>query len=105
MVWPVRPDTQLRGETVELSPVDPERDAEALFAALDDEAVWRHMTSRPAKSTDYATQLTNSVRLGRMPWVIRLLRPYRGLAAGSVIGTSSYLDISVPDVWLEMGST
>ena len=31
--------------------------------------------------------------------------PLAGLAAGTVIGTSSYLDVSVPDARLEIGST
>jgi RimJ/RimL family protein N-acetyltransferase len=34
-----------------------------------------------------------------------MVMPLAGLAAGSVAGTSSYLDVSVPDARLEIGST
>lgn len=36
---------------------------------------------------------------------MRLLVPYRGMPAGAVVGTSSYLDVSVRDARLEIGAT
>ena len=47
MVWPVAAGTTLSGEVVELSVLDIARDGADLFAALDDDRVWAHMSSRP----------------------------------------------------------
>jgi RimJ/RimL family protein N-acetyltransferase len=38
-------------------------------------------------------------------WTVRLRVPYAGLRAGSVVGTSSYLDVVVGDARLEIGAT
>lgn len=38
-------------------------------------------------------------------WVVRLLRPLAALPAGSIVGTSSYMDVSTPDARLEIGAT
>lgn len=105
MVWPVDPGTVLTGRYVEARVVDLHRDTGELFAALDHEAVWRHMTQRPDTREEYVEQLARSLALGRLPWVVRLRRDLAGLAAGSVVGTSSYLDVSVADARLEIGST
>jgi RimJ/RimL family protein N-acetyltransferase len=105
MVWPFEPDVVLRGDVVELSVIDPGRDADALFTALDDERVWTHMTSRPGSAEEYAGQLDRGLAKGRLPWLVRLRRAQDGLPAGSVVGTTSYLDVSVADARLEVGST
>lgn len=105
MVWPVAPGTRLAGDLVELSVVDPSREGEQLFAALDDDRVWTHMTNRPRTPEEYADQLVRSLHLGRVPWVVRLRKPLRGKPADSVVGTSSYLEVSVSDARLEVGAT
>ena len=105
MTWPVEPDARLTGEVVELTVVDLARDSADLFAALDDQRVWTHMASRPRTREEYVGQLGRALALGRLPWVVRLRRPVEGLPAGSVVGTSSYLDVSVADARLEIGST
>jgi N-acetyltransferase len=105
MVWPVDPDVRLAGDTVEVSLVHLARDGADLFAALDDERVWAHMSSRPGSVEEYVDRLGRSLALGRLPWVVRLRRPSRGLSAGSVVGTSSYLEVSVADARLEVGAT
>jgi N-acetyltransferase len=105
MRWPPLSEVVLRGRFVELSPVDPQRDAAALFAALDDERVWQHLTGRPRDAQEYATALERMSAAGRFPWLVRLTRDYRGLAAGTVVGTSSYLDPSPADARLEIGFT
>lgn len=105
MQWPVDPDSRLGAGPVELSLVDLARDGADLFAALDDDRVWTHMASRPRSAEEYVEQLGRALALGRVPWVVRLREPVDGLAAGSVVGTSSYLEVSVADARLEIGST
>ncbi len=104
MVWPP-PSAQLTGQVVELTPCVPERDAPLLFDALRDDAVWQHMPGRPQNAEAYARALAQRIAEGRFTWVLRLLQPHAGLAAGSVVGTSSYMDVSVPDARLEIGAT
>jgi N-acetyltransferase len=105
MVWPVDPDVRLSGDAVEVSLVDLARDGADLFAALDDERVWAHMSNRPGSVEEYVDRLARSLAVGWLPWVVRLRRATRGLPAGSVVGTSSYLDVSVTDARLEVGAT
>jgi len=103
--WPLDPGVTLRGRVVELSLFDRERDAEALFATLDDASAWEHVAGRPRDASAYGAALEAAPDAGRFPWVVRLVAPLAGLACGRVIGTSSYLDVSVPDARLEIGST
>jgi RimJ/RimL family protein N-acetyltransferase len=105
MEWPVDPDRRLVGETVELAVLDLARDVAELFAALDDQRVWQHLSLRPRGVQEYVDQLGRALATGRLPWVVRLRVPLDGLAAGTVVGTSSYLDVSVTDARLEIGST
>jgi RimJ/RimL family protein N-acetyltransferase len=105
MEWPVDPDVRLTGEVVELRVVDIARDAVDLFDALDDERVWQHMSLRPKSVEEYVEQVGRALATGRLPWTVRLRRPVNGLPAGRVVGTSSYLEVSVSDARLEIGST
>lgn len=105
MSWPPAPGTRLRGAAVELTPVDPERDAAELFAALDSDDVWRHVAGRPKDPEHYRRLLARAVDDGRVPWLVRLVRPVGGLAPGTVVGTSSYLEVSAHDARLEIGHT
>ena len=82
-----------------------EEDAAELFDALDSDAVWRHVAGRPRDPEHYRALLEAAPGNGRLPWVLRLLRPIAGLRAGAVVGTSSYLEVSVPDARLEIGHT
>jgi N-acetyltransferase len=103
--WPVAEGIRLRGRFVELTQVDPQHDAEQLFSAVDHDAVWAHTHVRPADPTDYCRILRESLAAGRLPWVVRLVCDQAGVAAGTVVGTSSYLDVSAGDARLEIGST
>ena len=105
MTWPPAADACLPGTAVTLSPVVPGRDAAALFAALDDDAVWRHVAGRPRDAAGMTTVLDKALAAGRLPWLVRLLRPLNGLPAGAVAGMSSYLDVAVADARLEIGFT
>ncbi|WP_380167809.1 GNAT family N-acetyltransferase [Jannaschia sp. R86511] len=100
LVWPVPAGTRLGDAWVSLTAFDADRDAEALFAALDHDAVWAHVPGRPAHAEDLVrTVHERRDRLGWFPWVVRDARD------GRVVGTSSYLDVSVPDARLEVGAT
>jgi RimJ/RimL family protein N-acetyltransferase len=105
MTWPPAAGVVLRGRVVELAPADPARDAAALFTALDSDEVWRHVAGRPRDPDDHARVLARSLAAARLPWVVRLVAPLAGLPAGTVVGTSTYLDASVADARLEIGST
>ena len=105
MSWPPPPGIVLTGQVVEVAPVDPERDAEALFDALDDEQVWEHLPFRVASPGDYAQFLRRRLHAAEYPWVVRLRVAQGGLQPGTVVGTSSYLDVSVGNARLEIGGT
>ncbi|MHA6627663.1 GNAT family N-acetyltransferase [Pseudonocardia sichuanensis] len=105
LIWPPPAGVVVTGRVIEVTPVDPARDAEPLFAALDDERVWQHVKGRPDTAQAYAVTLDRNRAAGTLPWLVRLRVPYAGLPAGTVVGTSSYLDVSVPDARLEIGST
>lgn len=72
-------------------------DAADLYAALDHDACWEHVAGRPASVDQYAETLSQASTVGRWPWVVRL--------DGAVVGTTSYLDVSLPDARLEIGWT
>lgn len=105
MAWPPPPGECLRGHVVELTPVQPARDGAALFAALDHDSVWRHLGGRPGEVESHVRALAGAVAQGRFAWLVRLARPLAGLPAGTVVGTSSYLEVSAGDARLEVGST
>ncbi|WP_226082463.1 GNAT family N-acetyltransferase [Mycetocola spongiae] len=110
--WPAARDPRemaardLIGAGLRLSPYDPRRDAAELFAALDHDACWAHVRRRPDTPEEHAATLLSAAAAGeRVPWVVRLGRPLAGLAAGAVVGTTSFLDIVPADARLEIGST
>lgn len=72
-------------------------DAPELFAALDHDACWAHVAGRPSTVEQYAATLSQASAVGRWPWVVRV--------GGDVVGTTSYLDVSLPDARLEIGWT
>jgi RimJ/RimL family protein N-acetyltransferase len=102
--WPPAADAELRGQTVVLTRAVP-GDADELFAALDSDAVWRHMAGRPADADEAASLLRQWPAAGRLPWLVRLCRCVAGLPAGTVAGMSSYLEVSQTDARLEIGGT
>jgi RimJ/RimL family protein N-acetyltransferase len=105
LAWPLHPQVRLRGRLVELGLFEADPDADGLFAALDHDAVWAHVAGRPPSAAAYGEALRQARAQGRYPWVVRLVREHDGLPPGTVIGTSSYHDVSVPDARLEIGST
>jgi RimJ/RimL family protein N-acetyltransferase len=83
----------------------PEADAPALFQALNRDQVWRHLAGRPRTSEAHMATLNSQLAEGCFIWIVRLAAEQAGLAAGSVVGTTSYLEIGVNDARLEIGGT
>ena len=104
MAWPPTV-ARLTGHVVELSPCVPEHDAGPLFHALNHDAVWRHVPGRPKSPEQFTANLAKRQAEGRFVWIVRLLQPYAGIAAGAIIGTSSYLEVTPTDARLEIGAT
>ena len=74
-----------------------ESDATDLFSVLDHDGCWRHVVSRPATPQVLASVINESTGLGRHMWVVE--------RNGAIVGTTSFLDVSVNDARLEIGST
>lgn len=72
-------------------------DADALFAVLDDDACWKHVAGRPHDVEALRETFRNAGSRGRHIWVVE--------RRGAIVGTTSYLDVSVDDARLEIGST
>ena len=103
MTWPPAPDTELIGSTVRLRPYTPD-DATELFHTLDEARVWALIGPRPRSAEQLAERIAAHAR-DRATWVVRLQTPVGGLSAGSVVGMTSFLDVSTYDARLEIGST
>jgi RimJ/RimL family protein N-acetyltransferase len=103
MTWPPAPGAALTGSTVTLLPYTHD-DAEDLFHALDDARVWALLGPRPGSAEQLADRIAARAR-DAVTWVVRLLTPAGGLGAGSVVGSTAFLDVSTYDARLEIGST
>ncbi len=103
--WPPPSGLRLSGTAVELTAFDPTLDAAGLFAALDHEIVWRHVNGRPRDPDHFAAIIARRQAQGMFVWLVRLSRPLAGLDAGTIVGTTTFLDVSVADANLEIGST
>jgi len=102
--WPPPSDTCLVGNYVDVRPTV-EDDSMGLFQALDDEQVWTYLTvPRPRTSNEMTEEIVDALAQ-RFPWTVRLASDYQGLKRGSVVGWSSYLELSTRDARLEIGST
>jgi RimJ/RimL family protein N-acetyltransferase len=104
-VWPVAADTVLAGELISLTPTTT-ADADALFAALDHDAVWAHIRNRPRDVAAMRTIIeTGLADRTWCRWTLRAVRSVGGRDAGTVLGSSSYLETSVVDARTEIGFT
>lgn len=94
--WDDIDDLRLAGWGVELRRATV-ADADELFRVLDNDDCWRHVIGRP-KSVDGMREITDRAPLlGRHMFVVR--------RDGCIVGTTSYLDVSVNDARVEIGST
>ena len=72
-------------------------DADGLFTALDHDEVWSHVKGRPRSVDEWAQIVETSRSAGRWMWTVR--------ERGAVVGTTSFLDLSVADARVEIGHT
>jgi RimJ/RimL family protein N-acetyltransferase len=103
--WPPPAGLVLAGEVVELRAAVPAQDGPGLFAALDFDAAWAHAAGRPGSPPACSAMLADRAAAGWLPWVLVLRRPGAGLPAGTIAGTTTYLDIVPGDARLEIGAT
>lgn len=103
----------LEGPRLRLEPARAEH-AEGLFAALDDESVWRSgygggPAGRPPDVTAMRELLHSAIaaaeRGERQPYVVRLLEDSPAGAAGTVVGTSSLGDSDLVNERVHLGWT
>jgi RimJ/RimL family protein N-acetyltransferase len=73
------------------------QDADALFEVLDHDACWRHVAGRPESVDVLRSTIADSASRGRHIWLVE--------RRGRPVGTTSYLDVSIGDARLEIGST
>ncbi len=102
--WPPPADIELRGATVTLTPAAAD-DGPGLFDALDHDAAWAHVRGRPAGPDGWVERIERSWADGWHPWVLRLTERVGDRPAGTVVGTSSYLEVVPVDARLEIGFT
>lgn len=106
LAWPIDPNVELVGPTVRLRKLVPAVDAAALFHVLDHPQVWAHLPIAPTSASDYQAFLADlELRVGWHSWVIRLEQDVAGLAAGAVVGTTSYLQAEPLSASIEIGAT
>ncbi len=94
--WPWRDDLVLSYDDVELRP-STAADADELFAALNSDDVWTHVKGRPSSAEQWTEVIDQARASGRWMWTIR--------RCGEVVGTSSFLDLSIVDARVEIGHT
>ncbi|MFD1811674.1 GNAT family N-acetyltransferase [Rhodococcus gannanensis] len=104
--WPIADGVELVGDVVRLTTADPDADAVELFAAIDHDAVWSHIPLRPSGPDELAELLRKwAASPDWHAWTVRLRREVGGLPAGSVVGMTCFLGVSVHDASLEIGAT
>ncbi|GAA3590161.1 GNAT family protein [Kineosporia mesophila] len=104
MTWPIPVELSIESHAVRLTRFTAD-DAGELFAALDHDAVWAHVAGRFETPAALAAALDARAGRGDVAWVVRLAEPINGLEAGTVVGTTSYLDIVPGSARLEIGWT
>ncbi|MDO9485591.1 MAG: GNAT family protein [Actinomycetota bacterium] len=103
--WPIEAGLELVGATVALRAFDP-MDTEEMFAALDHDQVWTHVAGRPSSAAELSQLLSaRASNPNWHVWTVRLVREVGGMSAGSIIGTSSYLETVVEAARTEIGGT
>jgi RimJ/RimL family protein N-acetyltransferase len=106
MNWPVPSGAVLSGPVATASLLDVDADAEALFHALDDARVWKHIpVPRPTSTNEMRGVLAGHASRAMVTWVVRLTRECGTARAGSVVGMTSYLNASPVNASLEIGAT
>lgn len=104
-LWPPTRETTLTGSYVTVT-VTTLQDAADLFVALDYDAVWSHVRGRPHDEAGMRALLERGLADPTWcRWTIRTNQALGRFSAGSVVGSSSYLDTVVVDARTEIGFT
>ena len=105
-VWPVADDVVLEGQLVRLTRTSVD-DADALAAALADESIWTFavMTQPDAQGWRERIQGLRENAPNFCQWTVTLVQPINDVAAGTVVGTTAYLETSAGDARTEVGAT
>jgi len=105
VVWAPAPDVVLTGDWVELRP-SASSDGPELRAALAAPDVWAHIPGGPfVHDATAEASIQATIDRGWFPWTVRLRQDIGDRAAGTVVGWTSFLDISPADGRVEIGNT
>lgn len=102
VAWPIAPSTVLERGGIRLRLATP-GDGLALFEALDHDACWEHVRSRPQTEDDVVQTILDAPRAGRWMWVVE--RVGAEMAGTTIVGTTSFLEVAASDARLEIGWT
>ena len=94
--WPWSTDTKMSIAGIELIPTRT-TDAPELFTALDHDDVWTHVKGRPTSPGKWSEIIEGAEASGRWMWTVR--------KGGAIVGTTSFLDLSLVDARVEIGHT
>ena len=94
--WPWSTDTKLSIAGIELIPTRATHASE-LFTALDYDDVWTHVKGRPISPEKWSEIIEGAEASGRWMWTAR--------KDGAIVGTTSFLDLSLVDARVEIGHT
>ena len=103
-IWPPAADVVLSNEWIELRPCHVD-DAQGMLHALDHDSVWAHIPGRHVTLAQAAESFEQKRTMGWFPWTVRTRQPVGDFAAGDIVGTTSFLEVSPHDARLEIGST
>ncbi|MYS87653.1 GNAT family N-acetyltransferase [Embleya scabrispora] len=107
MTWPGPSDAELVGSHVRLVAAVPEEHAPGLFHALAAAEVWTHFGAprpRGVEEAEAGLRLMNDDPLRKL-WIVVAADSRLDVPPGSVIGMTSYQEVSVRDARLEIGAT
>lgn len=104
--WPIADDVVLRGRTIELRRTRV-ADAEGLAMALADEAVWKFAIMEPHSASMWQQRIEqlHATSANFCQWTVVLNEAVNNLSAGTIVGTTAYLETSVGDARTEIGFT
>jgi len=105
-MWPVADDVVLTGQFIELRRTTAD-DAEAITTALADPTVWEFLVM-PQQNAPQWRELIENFRTHNpnfCQWTVVLRDEVNGIAPGTIVGTTAYLETSARDARTEIGFT
>jgi hypothetical protein len=104
-VWPVPVDAVLTGTTIELRRTVP-ADADGICNALADPRVWEFLVMNAQTAEQWhETIAALQTAPAFCQWTVVLREEVNGLPAGTIVGTTAFLDTSAQDARTEIGFT